>query len=264
MTAPFLQPGSEVGNVVFDIDGVVRLGETVVPGAPGAIQQLSEAGCRVLFATNNATKTTIEVAGFLTSMLGLPISPGSVVTSAVAAAMMLDPADRPVFVVGEPGLVATLEGDGHEVTGDPTEARSVVAGLDRQFDYDRLTTAMVAIHGGARLIATNTDATFPTPTGEVPGAGAIIAALETAGGITAEVAGKPHAPMTAAVAARLEPGPVWVVGDRPETDLAMARSEGWTAVLVLTGITRDPESIPAEHTPHVVLESIADVADLVL
>lgn len=264
MTAPFLQAGSAVGNVVLDIDGVVRLGDTAVPGASETIGRLTESGRRVLYATNNATRTTAEVAELLGSILALSVAPDSVITSAVAAAAMIEAADRPSFVVGEGGLIATLQQAGHEVTGDPGEARSVVAGLDRRFDYGTLSAAMSAIRRGARLIATNTDATFPMPGGEVPGAGTIIAALEAAGGVTAEVAGKPHAPMTAAVSDRLGPGPVWVVGDRPETDLAMARSEGWTGVLVLTGVTRDAAAVPARHAPDVVLDSIADVADVVL
>ena len=125
------------------------------------------------------------------------------------------------------------------ITPDPKAARSVVIGLDRGFTYERLDRAAIAVRHGARLIATNTDATFPTPEGPAPGAGALVAALEAATGIKAQVAGKPHPAMISAVSHLLVPGPVWVVGDRPETDLALGAAAGWGRIVNLSAGSAD-------------------------
>jgi 4-nitrophenyl phosphatase len=111
-------------------------------------------------------------------------------------------------------------------------------------------------------VASNTDATLPTPDGLLPGAGSIVAALETATGRTAEVAGKPHEPMRRLLSERIGTGPVWVVGDRADTDLALARAGGWTGVLVLTGVTRDPGS--ADPAADLVTGSLAEFAGRLL
>jgi 4-nitrophenyl phosphatase len=250
------------GNLVCDLDGVVYIGGRPVPGAGRALTEIHGAGVRVVFATNAAIRTPAEVAERIERITGFTVDPDRVVTSAVAAASMIIPADLPVLVVGESGLVDTLADAGVAVTGDPAEARCVVVGLDRGFDYARLRGAAAAVRAGARLLATNTDATFPTQAGLWPGAGSLVAAVETAAGARAEVAGKPHEPMLTAIAGLLGPGPTWLVGDRPETDLALAACAGWTRVLVLTGVVKDPTDIEAALAPHHVLDTISDLPAL--
>ena len=256
----FLATGRRPGNVVFDLDGVVFLGPTTIPGSGDALAALEAAGVSVAFATNNATKTVAQVTERIETGTGFSPTSGSVVTSAVATAAMLEPADDPVLVVGGPGLPETLTEAGRRLTDDPTLARSVVVGLDRGISYDKIHRAASAVRDGARFVATNTDVTFPTPTGPSPGAGSIVAAIEAASGRRPEVAGKPHAPMVRSVRATLAPGPTWVVGDRPETDLALARQAGWVAVLVLTGVTQSVDEVSRELTPDMTLESIRDLA----
>ncbi|NIQ56034.1 MAG: HAD hydrolase-like protein, partial [Gemmatimonadetes bacterium] len=94
-----------------------------------------------------------------------------------------------------------------------------------------------AVRAGARFVATNHDATYPTPDGLLPGAGSIVAAVEVASEREAEVAGKPHPPMRRLVRERCGGEEIWVVGDRIDTDLAMAFEEGWGTALVLTGVS---------------------------
>jgi ribonucleotide monophosphatase NagD (HAD superfamily) len=115
------------------------------------------------------------------------------------------------------------------------------------------------VRRGARLIATNTDATFPTSRGPAPGAGALVAALETASGVEAEVAGKPNPAMRSAVSRLLVPGPVWIVGDRPETDLALGAEAGWGRILVLSGVTGDSGTVPPQWRPDIVIPSVAEL-----
>lgn len=250
------------GNVVLDLDGVVFLGSTAIPGAGDALAVIAASGVRTLFATNNATKTTSQIAARLADGAGYETDPASIVTSAVAAAGCLSSTDDPVFAVGEGGLAATLTAAGHAVTDDPGVARSVVVGLDREISYAKLEGASTAVRRGARYIATNTDATFPVPGGSVPGAGALIAAVSTAAGRNPEVAGKPHPPMIEQIRRHLAPGSTWMIGDRPETDLALAKAAGWTAVLTLSGITADVTTVPAELTPDATIESIRDLVEV--
>jgi HAD superfamily hydrolase (TIGR01450 family) len=250
------------GNLVFDLDGVVYLGELPVPGAGAALGQLAERGYHLVFATNASMRAPGEVAEAIRAITGFPARAEQVVTSGVAAAEMLRPGDFPVLVVGEAGLVATLERAGATTTSDEAGSRSVVVGLDRELEYSDLRDAARAVMRGARLIATNTDPTYPLPDGFWPGCGAIVAAIETAAGTKAEVAGKPHLPMRSVIRRLLVPGPTWVVGDRPETDIAMARLEGWGAILVLTGVVSDPARVPAEVVADHDLRSIADLPGL--
>ena len=250
-------PRRVAGNVVCDLDGVVYLSEAGIPGAGEALAALEQRGYRLVFATNAPIRTAAEVAQHVAAMTGYPAREEQVVTSAMAAAGMLGPGDAPVLVVGEGGLGPTLRAAGLELTTDPDRARSVVVGLDRRLTYDHLRAATRAVLRGARLVACNQDPTYPTETGLWPGGGAIAAAIETAGGRAAEVAGKPYAPMAEAVRRVLGPGPTWVVGDRPETDLALGRDEGWTTVLVLTGVVSDPGALSPELRPDLVLPSLA-------
>jgi HAD superfamily hydrolase (TIGR01450 family) len=253
----------ERGNIVCDLDGVLYLAEQSIDGAGAALGRLSDGGFRVLFATNAALLTPQDVADRIADCCGYPAQADQVVTSAMAAASMLLPDDHPVHVIGEAGLVRTLETAGIPVARVAQKARSVVVGLSWDFGYESILSAMRVLERGGRLIATNTDPTYPTPQGVVPGAGVVVAAIETATGRSAEVAGKPHEPMRVAIRGRLGPGRTWVVGDRPETDLAMASCEGWTSVLVLTGVTADAAEAPAELAPDHVIASIAELPELV-
>jgi len=247
------------GNVVCDLDGVVYLADAPVPGAGPALTEIDRRGYRLVFATNAPIRTQEAVAAHIASLTGYPAAPAQVVTSAMVAAEMLSAGDAPVLAVGEAGLGATLERAGLSLTEDPGRARTVVVGLDRRLTYDHLRIAAEALRRGARFVASNRDPTYPTESGPWPGGGAIVAALEAATGRTAEVAGKPHPPMRDAVLRRLGPGPTWVVGDRPETDLALGRGLGWTTVLVLTGVVADPAEVPPGLRPDLVLETIADL-----
>lgn len=247
------------GTVVLDLDGVLYVDDVTVPGAADALAELERAGFAVVFVTNNSTRTPEQAAAKIARRLGRPVDPAAVVTSAEATALTLAGTVTDCLVLGEPGLVDTLRLHGLRSVDEPRRAEAVVVGLDRGLTYDRLADAALAVRAGARFVATGDDATYPTPRGLLPGAGAIVAAVATASGRDPEVCGKPHLPMRALVRSRIGPPPVWVVGDRPETDLALARAEGWGAVLVLTGVVDDPGKVPADVSPDLVLPSVAEL-----
>ena len=139
------------------------------------------------------------------------------------------------------------------------DADAVIVGYDPGFDYSRMTAAAVAVRQGARLIATNDDATYPTPAGPVPGAGSILASVVTASGRQAVTAGKPFEPIAALVRAHLGRVDI-VVGDRADTDGRFATALGARFALVLTGVTTAAD-LPVSPTPATVSASFAELVD---
>ncbi|MGQ0670163.1 MAG: HAD-IIA family hydrolase [Actinomycetota bacterium] len=243
---------------LFDLDGVLYRGDDAVPGAPDAIQELRAAGRRIVFLTNNSTRSPEEVAGKLTAV-GIVADPSEVVTSAEAtAALLAVRGGGSAFVVGESGIRLALTDAGVEVLdGEPDRSDYVVVGWDRGADYMKLKTACLLVQRGARLVATNADAAFPAPDGLWPGAGALLAVITRTTGAGAEVVGKPHAPLFRAGLERGGGGRPLVVGDRLETDIAGAVALGWDSLLVLTGVTQESDLAASEITPTFVARDLS-------
>ena len=223
---------------VLDLDGVVWLADTPIPGSADAIERLRAAGTRVVFMSNNSDPTVGEYVAKLGRM-DISAAPDDVITSAQAAAAMLEPGST-ALVCGGPGVKEALTERGVKTlrTGN---ADAVIVGWHRDFDYSRLDAAFSAVAAGARLIGTNDDPTYPTPDGPLPGGGALVAAVAYAAGIPAEIAGKPNAPIVELLRARVATTEI-VVGDRPSTDGALAANLGATFGLVLSGVTTLSES----------------------
>ncbi len=248
------------GTVVCDLDGVLYLSKQAVPGAGAALGELADRGYRIVAVTNNSTTTPQRVADKISRVTGFDLDPAFVVTSGLATVAMLAGAARRAFVIGEEGLVETLAAHGIESVGDAAGADAVIVGLDRGVDYPKLRDATLAIRSGVPFIATNTDPTYPTPEGLWPGGGAITAALQASTDVEPLVAGKPHEPIRS-LTRRLVQGPTWMVGDRIDTDIEMGRLEGWTTVLVLSGVTRFAPA--GREVAHHVIDSIADLPKLI-
>jgi phosphoglycolate/pyridoxal phosphate phosphatase family enzyme len=245
---------------LFDLDGTVYLGEALVPGAAETIAALRADGRRVAFLSNKPLSTREDYAAKLTR-LGVPTRADEVVNSSIVLARhlaRLDPG-APVFVIGEPPLIAELRAHGFEVRNDP-DVRWVVIAFDRTFDYAKLDTALQAVRRHhARLIATNPDRTCPVEGGEIPDCAGMTAAVEAVTGQTVEVVvGKPS-PIILEVALEtlgVAAGDCVMVGDRLDTDIVMGKRRGLATVLVLSGITRAGDPRIAELAPDLVLPSI--------
>ncbi|GMQ99098.1 MAG: TIGR01457 family HAD-type hydrolase [Acidimicrobiia bacterium] len=251
------------GTIVIDLDGVVYLGTEGVAGAGEALATLETAGWHLVFATNNSTKTPRDVKMHIEERTGFRSSDAVVVTSALAAASWTARDHSSALVVGEPAVSEALSATGVDVV-ESGPAEAVVVGLDRNITYDTIAAASHLIRSGATFVATNTDATFPTPDGPVPGAGSVVAAIAVASGTAPVACGKPEAPMLDLVRSAVRGPQVWVVGDRPETDIAMALKAGWNSVLVRTGITAPGEPVDVQHTPGYSVGSIVDVPALIV
>lgn len=225
-------------HLVFDLDGTLWRDHEPIPGAVEFVASLV-GRYAFTFATNNSTMTQAQTWEKLTR-LGFTCNLDQVVTSGMAATELIrSQGVKQVLVVGEEGLVQTCRDRGLEVTQDPNQAEAVLAGLDRSFSYEKLDQAMQVIRRTQRFFATNRDATFPKAGGLMsPGAGSIIAALETAGGVSPIVAGKPEPALLqlCCQAVQVAPEETLVVGDRLDTDIASGKAAGCQTFLVLTGV----------------------------
>lgn len=247
-------------TVICDLDGVVYRGGEALPGAAAALERLAASNYRVVFVTNNSSRTEEQVADKLEALVGLRPGIDDIVTSA-RAAVALVPEGARCLVVGGEGILEAIDSAGLSVTEDPDNADCVIVGLHRGFDYQGMDVAARAIRAGALFVATNVDPTFPAEDSIRPGAGAIVAALETASGVRPIVAGKPERPVRDLIRSRGVQD-AWVIGDRPDTDIAMAVAEdGWTSILVLTGVT--PEGGDTGAADHVAAD-LAAAVDLVI
>jgi len=245
--------------VLCDLDGVVWLSHQPIIGSVDAVARLRAAGHRVLFVTNNSA-ARVEVQEAALEAIGIPAA-GDVLTSAQAAALLIEPGER-VLVCGGEGVVQAVGTRRATVVDGSGAVDVVVVGYHRTFDYEGMLVASRAARNGARLIGTNDDATYPTPEGPIPGGGAILASIVTASGKTPVVAGKPHEPMAAlvrAVVGDVEAKRAVMVGDLPETDGLMASTLGCRYAHVESGVTA-PGTV-VTPTPDLVAVNLAAVAD---
>lgn len=249
-------------GLLVDLDGVVWIGREPVPGAAEALRSLLEAGKRIVFVTNNPGKHPAAYAKRLGKM-GIQVLPKQVVTAGMVAARLAAEAaggNGSAFVIGMPALKEMVAATGTRVLDrdEAREANVVVVSGHREFDYRELLAAKQALDRGAALVATSRDPTMPYPGGELPGTGAVLAAVETASGRRAEIAGKPERHL-------FEMGrealggceSVAMVGDRISSDIAGGHAAGLATILVLSGTTSRAEAAAADPAPDFVVEALS-------
>ncbi len=265
-THPPGEPGPDprFDGLIIDLDGVVWVGATAVPGAIAAIAQLRARGIRLLFMTNDPRGSRAEYAARL-SALGVQVDEGEIVTSGSALAALVrerEGAGTTAFVIGTPSLKGELTQAGLELLAGEAgrEAEVVAVGGHDGFNYDELRIATQALRRGARLYAAGRDATFPMPDGPWPATGAVVAAVEVAGGKRAISVGKPEAVLFELARSLLgDCRRVAIVGDNLAADIAGGNRAGLTTILVLTGTGGRDDIAGAEGTPDIVLPDLAAV-----
>lgn len=225
---------------MLDLDGVVYVGGQAVPGAPRHVARAREAGLRLGFITNNASRPPAVVAEHLRE-LGVDARTDDVVTSAQAAArLLLDRfgAGARVVLLGAAGLEQALRVEGLEpvpvAADDPV---AVVSGYGPDVLWRDIMRAAVLIRDGLPWVASNTDRTIPTRYGEAPGHGVLVETIRSFSGVEPVVAGKPQRPLLDETVRRLGSERPLMVGDRLDTDIEGAHHAGLDSLLVLTGVT---------------------------
>lgn len=250
---------------LVDIDGVIVKGRTPILGAAQAVDVLRSNGAIVIFVTNNASRSRASLSRELNE-IGIAVDPDQTLTTAyLTAKYLVTVGARTIYVIGEAGLREELKGVGLTIVpGEAEKCDVVVVGIDRDFTYRKMAEANRFIRRGARFIATNTDATLPTEEGEEPGAGAAVASIATCTGRKPTILGKPS-PNLVRMALQMTGKALRqtaVVGDRPETDIAMARKAGCLGILLLTGVSTRSRcgAYPRGQRPDMIFHSLRELA----
>jgi len=229
--------------LILDMDGVVWKGDTPIGDLPSIFNRIQARGLKFVFATNNSTKTSEEYVARLKGF-GVEAEPWQVVTSSQSAAHAIAqkfPRGTKVFMIGEDGLRLPLEQKGFEIVPveNATQSQVVVMGFDRGITFQKASEAALLVRQGIPFYVTNMDKTFPTPRGQIPGAGAWASVITTATNVEPIVAGKPFPFLMELSLEKLgtRREETLVVGDRLETDIAAGQAIGCPTALVLTGVS---------------------------
>ena len=217
----------EIKSWLMDMDGVLVHEENAIPGADRFLAALRESGTPFLVLTNNSIYTRRDLAARLRSS-GLDVPEEAIWTSALATARFLEE-QRPggsAFVIGEAGLTTALHAAGYTLTD--RDADYVVLGETRTYSFERITRAIRLITEGARFIATNPDATGPSPDGPLPATGSVAALISRATGAEPYYVGKPNPLMmrSALNAIEAHSETTAMIGDRMDTDVVSGPGGG--------------------------------------
>jgi 4-nitrophenyl phosphatase len=230
-------------GLILDMDGVLWRDNTPIGDLPVVFRRINAMGLNFTLATNNSTKSVEQYQQRLVD-LGVHVEPWQIVTSSHAVADMLAkkfPERGEIYVIGEDGIKSTLAEKGFNVipSAETNNAIAVVVGIDREINFQKLKEATLLIRRGLPFYGTNSDLTFPTPEGLIPGAGSFLALVSAATGVNPIVAGKPAPFLLDLALERMGTARdrTLVVGDRLETDIAGGQAMGCPTALVLSGVS---------------------------
>jgi NagD protein len=247
-----------------DMDGVLVHEEEPIPGAAEFVRRLTETGRPFLLLTNNSIYTPRDLKARL-HRSGIDVPEDAIWTSALATAQFLDD-QRPessAYVIGEAGLTTAMHEIGYVLSERDPEY--VVLGETRTYSFEAITTAIRLIEQGARFIATNPDTTGPSIHGPLPATGSVAALITKATGVEPYFVGKPNPLMMRSALNRIDAHSetTVMVGDRMDTDMVSGLEAGMRTILVLTGSTKPTDVERFPYRPTQVVESVADLVDLV-
>jgi len=232
-----------IKSLILDMDGVIWRGAAPIDDLPSIFNRIRQLGIRFVFATNNATRTVMQYVERLRGY-GVEVEPWQVITSAQALSYAMTPKfprGSKVFMIGGDGVREALEENGYEILSveNAPAAEAVVMGIDYEINFQKMGEATYLVRRGIPFYATNPDKTFPTPRGEIPGAGAWYSVIVTATDIQPIVAGKPYPFLMELALEKLgtQKEETLVVGDRLETDIAGGQAVGCPTALVLSGVS---------------------------
>ena len=253
----------DVAGILIDLDGTVYQGNELIAGAAAAVERLRGAGVPLLFTTNTSRKSRRDIIDSLRAM-GLEVGAEEVFSAPVAASEWLaEQGVRRVQLL----LPESTHDDftGFEITTEEPEM-VLVGDLGAGFTFERLNAAFRSLRGGAGLVAVHRNRFWLPEDGPVLDAGPFVAALEYAARVEATLVGKPSAAFFRTAAARtgVALDRLAVVGDDVESDVAGARAAGLVSIQVRTGkfASSRRSSLPPDERPHRVIDSLADLPEL--
>jgi 4-nitrophenyl phosphatase len=258
---------SNTKALIIDMDGVIWKADTPIGDLESTFKRIRERGLKFVFATNNSTKTTEQYVAQM-AKFGVEVEPWQIITSSQAAAHAVAqkfPAGIKVFMIGEDGIRLALEEKGFEVvsTENASSAEVFVMGIDREINFDKVAEATLLVRNGIPFYGTNTDKTFPTPRGEIPGSGAWLSIITTATGVEPIIAGKPYPYLMDLSLEKLgvNKEEALVVGDRLEKDIAAGQKAGIPCALVLSGVSTQEEADAWELKIDVIAKSLSELVN---
>ncbi len=258
---------SHIKALILDMDGVIWKADAPIGDLPSIFERIRARGLKYVFATNNSTRTSEQYVEVLKE-LGADVEPWQVVTSSHGVAHAVAqkfPRGTKVFMIGEDGIRMALEERGFEILSveEAPQAQAVVMGIDRTINFQKVVEATLLVRNGIPFYATNTDKTFPTPRGEIPGSGAWISVITTATGIQPIIAGKPFPFLMELSLEKLgtEKEETLVVGDRLETDIAAGQAVGCPTALVLSGVSTKEQAEAWKPPPTIIAASLNDLVE---
>lgn len=254
----------EIALFVLDMDGTVYLGERLLPGAGGFIDFLREKGIPFLFFTNNSSRNRSDYVKKL-GRLGIAIDEHQVMTS---TEVMIDylkahHPDQAIHLLGTPACQAVCEAAGLEVS---PQAKIAVAAFDTTLTYAKLVAFCDLLREGVPFYATHPDLNCPVEGGFIPDLGAMLALIEKSTGRTPLITGKPYAPTVEAISrlTKVRPARMAFIGDRLYTDMKVAKDNGATALLVLSGETTKAMLKESDVIPDGVFSDLGDLHQTML
>lgn len=234
---------SQIDMVVFDLDGTIYNGDTLIDGADQVVRYFRSLGKAAFFGTNNSTKSREKIAGKLCNM-GIPCEKEEVVTSSFLAAEYIEKMGLDhFFVYGTQGLIAELESRGINVCNEE-DARNLLIGFNSDLDYDFISQAFRVALKAKSIIVCNLDRSYPGGDGKLyPGCGLIVSAIEWCTQRKSDITvGKPNDYMLQYLskAANIRADRILCIGDSMETDGQMAISFGSQYRIITNGDNADP------------------------
>ena len=256
-------PLSSLRAVIIDVDGVLWHGDRALPGVRAFFEFLRARQIAFIIATNNSARPASEIVERLAA-LGVRVDESEVLTSAHATALYLPrvaPRGARVLVVGGEGLRDEITRAGYSLVDQNADV--VVAGIDWLLTYDKLKHAALEIRRGAKFVGTNADKTYPGAEGIIPGAGAILAALEAATDVAPIVIGKPARAMFDIAIEKLGVAreATAMLGDRIETDIEGAQRAELKSILLMTGVTTRESLAQSRVRPDLVFDDLDDLRE---
>jgi NagD protein len=246
------------------MDGVLVHEDKALPGAAEFIAALEHYSRPYIVLTNNSIFTARDLRARL-QRSGIDVPEERIWTSALATAEFLaDQAEgQTMYVIGEAGLTSSIHEKGFVLNDRDPDI--VVLGETRTYSFEAIAKAIRFIREGARFIATNPDATGPSPEGPLPATGAVAALISAATGRQPYFVGKPNPLMMRTALNRIEAHSetTVMIGDRMDTDVICGLEAGLRTILVLTGSTAEAEVKTFPYRPSRVLPGIEQVVPLV-
>lgn len=253
--------GNKISAVIIDMDGVLWREKEPIVDLPQLFQNFNEHEIKVVLATNNGTRSADQFLEKLSSF-GVWLKDWQAVTSAMATAYLVKqdfPNGGPVYIKGSKALEERLQEKGFFHSKDNPQA--VVAGIHMDFSYETVKEASLIIQKGIPFYFTNPDPTYPTPIGNVPGAGMFLAAIEAASGTKAKIAGKPQPFLFQLAMERMgsKPEETLVIGDRLTTDILGGYNAGCKTLFVLSGVNTSDDLKSWHPQPDAILNDISEL-----